>query len=97
MSHASSAGVIRQFITEEEQEIDETEDEANNIIKNKMRRLNGSMFLKSRKISIDNDLDCEENHDGGEHQFFENFQDADNRSISQLGASLRLKKRRERA
>ena len=72
MSNSSSAGVIRQFIKEEEREVDETEDEANNIIKNKMRRLNGSMKLKSRKSTIDNDLDCEENHDGGEHQFCEN-------------------------
>jgi hypothetical protein len=98
MSHASSAGVINQFIKEEEQEIDETEDEANNIIKNKMRRLIGSRKLISRKITIDNDnIDYDENHDGDENHFFENAQDADNRSISQLGANLRSKKRRERA
>lgn len=98
MSNSSSPAVSREFIKEEEREVDETEDEANNIIKNKMRRLNGSMKLKSRKSNIDNDLDAEENHDGGEHQFCENAQDADNRSISQLGANLRSKKqRRERA
>jgi hypothetical protein len=63
-----------------------------------MRRLNGSKKLKSRKITIDNDnLDGDEIHDGDDNQFFENAQDADNRSISQLGANLRSKKRRERA
>ena len=98
MSQASSAGVINQFIKEEEREIDETEDEANNIIKNKIRRLNGSMKLKSRKLNIDNDnLDGNEKHVDNEDEFFENTQDADNRSISQLGANLRNKKRRERA
>lgn len=91
-SHVSSSGnVINQFIKEEDLEIDETEDEANNIIKNKMRRLNGTKKLKSRQISIDNDnLD-------DDPLIYDNAQDADNRSISHLGASLRTKKRRDRA
>ena len=36
-------------------EIDETEDEANNIIMNKNRRLNGSKKLTKQKKYIDND------------------------------------------
>lgn len=56
-----------------------------------MRRLNGTKKLKSRQISIDNDnLD-------DDPLIYDNAQDADNRSISHLGASLRTKKRRDRA
>lgn len=58
---------------------------------NKIRRLAGTKKLKSRHITIDND-----NLDGDDHQYFENAQDADNRTISGLGTSLRTKKRRER-
>ena len=71
-------------------EIDETEDEANNIIKNKMRRLKWTRrFPKS--------IDSDNPHENEDPNNFENAQDADNRSLSTLGANLRIRKRRERA
>jgi hypothetical protein len=69
--------------------MDETEDEANNIIKNKKRRQNGNLKLKFRQKNLDNDQPlCDDS------QFFENTQDADQRSLSQIGCSgtMRAKK-----
>lgn len=94
-SNASvGAAVVTQFIKEEDLEIDETEDEANNIIKNKMRRMNGNKKLKRKQKSIDNDNPQGTND---ELQFFQNTQDADADFMSGIGAVLKTKKRRERA
>ena len=60
-----------------------------------MRRLNGNKKLKSRQKSIDNDNPLATNDESS--LFFENAQDADADFMGGIGATLRSKKRRDRA
>ena len=76
-------------------EIDETEDEANNIIMNKNRRLNGSKkFGRKKQKSIDNDNPIMTND---EQNYLGNAQDADADFMGGIAATHKARKRRERA
>ena len=54
-SDTSHSSAQNKFIKEEDQEIDETEDEANNIMKNKLRRQKVARRFQGKPKSIDSD------------------------------------------